>query len=182
MARAIIGRGHTLNYFYNFHIPAEFLLLFFFFRQQVASRKRVIIFNLMALFGVTVGAVLLFQYGIGEKFLSEWVCANNLVFTSWMLIMLLDIFEDDKKELNFYQPQMWQLLGLFFYTSCTLVIFSLWHYIMKNRDTVLNNLWIIHDIFNTLMYIIFTISFILERRNAAKGRPWQELNNFYVKN
>lgn len=70
---------------------------------------------------------------------------------------------------------MCYLLGLFFYSSCTMLIFALWDYIMANRDSYLKNLWIIHDVFNTFMYIIFSIGFLFE------VRFWNKTANINVK-
>lgn len=104
-------------------------------------------------------------YGISDSFLNNWLCINNYAYTIWCLLFLLEMYDNDEKITKIPSSTFLYLIGLFFYTSCTLIIFSLWNYIMLNADSLLVNLWIIHDVFNITMYVIFGIGFIIDFKN-----------------
>ena len=74
--------------------------------------------------------------------------------------MILEIYENDQILFDYKSSLFWLIIGLFFYTSCTVLIFSLWHYIKSMKSTRLDNLWIIRDFFNVIMYICFSIAFL----------------------
>jgi hypothetical protein len=115
---------------------------------------------------VVSGVVFLGMFGLAEKFLTEWLCINNICYTTWILVLLYELYENDKSIGEMNPSQLYYIAGLFFYASCTILVFSLWEYIMTHRDSYLKNLWIIHDVFNILMYTSFTIGFLSESREA----------------
>lgn len=151
-----------LNYFYNVNIIVELLILTSFFYPFFVTKTRCIIFRSTCFFSCVSGICFIYFNGIAEKFLNNWLCINNYSYTIWCLLFLLELYEDDEKITQIPISIFIFLIGLFFYTSCTLIIFSLWNYIMINEKSLLVNLWIIHDLFNVLMYISFTIGFILD--------------------
>ncbi|MBL6447929.1 hypothetical protein JMN32_16555 [Fulvivirga sp. 29W222] len=168
LARAFLGRVSILNVFYNINVGAEFVILYFFFNDGYSSRRQKI-FKILGVLCLLFGVFSISYWGVKTKFLTEWLCLNNLVYTSWILLSVLDIYEDDNRLLHTRRSYLLFLLGLFLYTSCTILIFGLWHYIMATSDSLLKNLWIIHDIFNTIMYIVFFIGFYSDYRGWEKS-------------
>jgi len=174
LARALLGRTSFLHILYNIYIIIELLVLFAFFYKSYSSKTHNKIHQITGALAMTFGFLAIIAQGISNQFLTEWLCLNNLVFTTWILLRILDIYKDDRSILSATPSQFLYLAGLFFYTSCTILIFALWDYIMSHSDTYLKNLWIIHDSFNTIMYISFTIGFYLEFRaftNPPKTIP-----------
>ncbi|MBL6444708.1 hypothetical protein JMN32_00200 [Fulvivirga sp. 29W222] len=168
LARAFLGRIPALNIFYNINVVVELFILYFFFRKSYSTNRKQQIFKILGAVCLLLGVISISYWGVESKFLTEWLCINNLVYTSWILLSVLDIYENDDRLLHTQRSYLLFLLGLFLYTSCTMLIFGLWHYIMANSDSLLKNLWIIHDVFNTIMYLVFLIGFYIDYRRQTK--------------
>ncbi|ELR73677.1 hypothetical protein C900_02081 [Fulvivirga imtechensis AK7] len=166
-----MGRVAVLNIFYNINVGIELVILYFFFNNSYSTPRKEQIFKVSGIFCMLFGLISILYWGIEDKFLTEWLCLNNLVYTSWILLSVLDIYENDDRLLHTKRSYLFFLLGLFLYTSCTMLIFGLWHYIMATRDSLLKNLWIIHDVFNTIMYLVFFIGFYHDYRGQKKSVP-----------
>lgn len=164
MAYAYLGRTPSLNYFYNSNIALEISLLYIFFKPYFLIGIYSKIFNLFGFVGLIVGIIYFLFFGIKDSFLTNWLCINNFIFTIWCLLFLLELYQNNQNKILFPISIFLYLFGIFFYTSCTMIIFTLWNYIMSNKNSLLNNLWIIHDVFNTLMYLLFGIGFILDSK------------------
>ena len=160
LARAFLGKASILSLFYNINIIIEFVLLSIFFYNFNFSKKRKALFNIFFVIGIVGGSLLFFKNDFVYRFQNDIVCLNNLIYTAWILTMILEIYENDQILFDYKSSLFWLIIGLFFYTSCTVLIFSLWHYIKSMKSTRLDNLWIIHDFFNVIMYICFSIAFL----------------------
>ncbi len=168
MARVALGRTPSLIYFYNIDIIVQYGVLYLFFVSKFTLVRSKKYFNVGNLFGVSVAIYFLIFKGISAKFNNEWVCINFLIFVFWILLLLLDYYENDEVYLKVKSNIFFFMIGLFFYTSCTLLIFSMWDYIMNNKASFLNNLWIIHDVFNVMMYFSFSIGFLFDTKILSK--------------
>lgn len=171
LSRAFLGRTPVLNVFYNVNVGVELLLLCLFFSKSFRPTFGRRIFYTTSLLCLLSGVVLIGMFGLKDKFLTEWLCINNLCYTAWILALLYDLYEDDKGIVEINTAQLYYIAGIFFYASCTILIFSLWEYIMTHRDSYVKNLWIIHDVFNILMYSSFTIGFLSESRRPITRTP-----------
>jgi hypothetical protein len=102
-------------------------------------------------------ASVLFIYS-GEffiRFLNEWACVNNIIYTAWILIIFYNQYSvENSSKLNFITPVFWIFISLLFYAPCASIIFSVWEY-LKQPD--FSSLKIIHHIVNINMYVCFTI-------------------------
>lgn len=161
LVRAFIERGPVVNTSYNLNIIAEFGFLFLFFSTNISHPKRKTIFLACGITGTVINIAYLIFWGISSRFLSELVCINNLVYTAWVFLTMLDLYEYDDIIVDKKLPLFWFLIGLFFYFCCTVLIFGLWDFIRSNENTGLRNLWIVHDIFNIVMYLFITKGFLL---------------------
>lgn len=166
LARAFLARTPILNVLYNVNVGLEFCLLWTFFNGYIRSPLRRWIFYSTSIICVLAGIAFTTAFGLREKFLTEWLCINNLCYTAWILVILYDLYEDDRRIVEIKKSQLYYIVGLFFYASCTILIFALWDYIMTHRDSYIKNLWIIHDVFNVFMYTAFTMGFISESNTS----------------
>ncbi|HTB52044.1 MAG TPA: hypothetical protein VK718_04645 [Ferruginibacter sp.] len=163
MVSEFMGTNTSLgNLFYNINIPIEYTVIFFFFKTSFFSKSKGKIFYFIAIAGFLMAIAFLVFDGIQKRFISEWVCFNNIIFTAWILLLLLEIYEDDSIYLGQKMPLFWYLLGLFFYTSCTVLIFCFWGYITTTRNEYFNVLFQVYDLFNIFMYIAFSIGLLLD--------------------
>jgi hypothetical protein len=150
----------TVYIFYNIYAPIEYTIIFLFFKTSFFSKRGRKIFYFSAIAGLVMAIYFLLFVGIRHRFLSEWVCFNNIIYTTWGLSLLLDIYEDDSVYLNQKMPLFWYLLGTFFFTSCTILIFCFWDYIMTIRNKSM--LFAVYGLFNIFMYIAFSIGLLLD--------------------
>ena len=106
--------------------------------------------------------------GLQGRFVSEWVCFNNIIYTAWILLLVLEIYEDDAISLHQQMPLFWYLLGMFFYTSCTILIFCFWDYIMTVKNKYFDMLFEVYGLFNIFMYVAFAIGLLLDVSDYLK--------------
>jgi hypothetical protein len=150
---------------YNINIPVEYTIILLFFKTSFLSKRRKKIFYSLAIAGIVLAIFFVVFIGIKDRFISEWVCFNNIIFTAWILLLLLEIYEDDSIYLNQKTPLFWYLLGLFFYTSCTVLIFCFWGYITTTTNHYFTILFQIYGLFNIFMYIAFSIGLVVDVMN-----------------
>lgn len=161
--RAFHGGSVMLNISYNLYTPVEFILLFILFFSNIKKKcfREIFYFTFAVFFGSLILAISFF--GLANKFISELVCIANILYCLWILLIILEQYGSDSFIITFRKPFFWYMAGVFLYAPCTLLIFSLWNYIKKNPDSFLNNLWIIHHVFNILMYLMFSVGLIKDR-------------------
>jgi hypothetical protein len=165
LLRAFTDNRALLTISYNAYTAAEFVLMFFFFKKTIQRKKIVYALSLLYLL---VSGFLLTRYGFFDRFLNEWVCANNFIYTAWVLLVLIEKYETgDSMRLDFQVPFFWYIAGLLFYCPCTTLVFSLWYYIRTHPDTSLQNLWVIHSVFNIALYFFITVGIL-------KNHQWHE--------
>ena len=167
LIRGALGRVDFIYLFYNINICVELTILYFFFKINIKTRLRLSIIKWFFVFSLCFGLFLTLNEGFGNRFFNEWVCVNNIMFTGWILLLLLEFYERDELIISPESPIFWFVIGLFLYTSCTVLIFSLWNYIMSHENTLLANLWIIHDMFNTIMYLVFSYGLFLYNKKQV---------------
>lgn len=163
---------HTqrLNVVYNVYTLLEFLLFYLFigrnFRRQAFKTISLTAVGLFYLFAVW----LVGRHGLYNKFLNELVCAANCTYLVWVFMYILEGSLSEQKLMNPALPFFWFVLGLLFYTPCTIFVFALTHYIQKSTNPFIHNLWSIQGLFNTLMYVLFAVGFYKSRLLARKQK------------
>ena len=155
---------------YNLYMILEFFLLLMFFRNKYHTITRNRIFNILWIICFLIGLISIAMYGIYDKFLSEWLCFNNLIYTTWILLLIYDLYERDEDISSLKTPTLLYLLGLFLYTSCTMLVFPFSERIRSSTNSYLKSLWIIHGVFNAFMYMAFSIGFIIENRAGYQNK------------
>ncbi|WP_143081088.1 hypothetical protein [Chitinophaga rupis] len=163
LLRFYIKEMPMLYFAYNIYTPLEFAGLYGLFHNKFFSPWALRIFKIAAIAYVFITIVIVGLLGLIHRFLNEWVCLNNLVYTIWILVFIIqEYYEEPLYQVNLRRPFFWYLSGLFFYAPCTLLIFSLWHYIKSMPGSSLSYLLIIHSVFNINMYLLFTIGFWMD--------------------
>lgn len=161
----------VLNLIYNAYTPIEFLLIYLFigreFRRRLARNCALVIAGLF----ISLFFFLIIRYGMNKRFLNELVCGANIAYLCWILMYILESIWDEKKLLDPQLPLFWHITALILYTPCTVLVFALYYYIDTSKNIVINNLWIIHGIFNTHLYLFFAIGFYKNKFNQP------DLNN-----
>jgi len=164
---ATMHHNRNLNIIYNIYTPVEFLFFYLLLgnklKQQVVFKT--ISFILIVVFLATL-ALLTWLYGIKDKFLNELVCVANITYLFWVFMFILKGLLNDEQLLNTRLPIFWFIAGLLLYTPCTIYVFAMTYYIEQSTNPFIHNLWSIHGIFNSLLYIFFSIGFYMNYRTV----------------
>ena len=153
---------------YNFYTILEFLVWLLIFKNKLVGIKRRIVFMLSVYLYCIFSLLLLLQFSFVNKFISEWVCLNNILFTFWILFYILNQFKSDQIDFSFTNSFTWYISFEILYSSCTFLVFSFWYY-KENNILILNKIKILHNIFNILLYVGFCRGFFLDKRSQQKG-------------
>ncbi|MBG6129517.1 hypothetical protein IWQ47_001180 [Aquimarina sp. EL_43] len=147
--------------FFNIYMIQELLFLAIFFNQFFPSGVKKTIFRTSVVLCFLLGVMLIIKNGF-TNFQTIWLCFNNIAYTMWSLLLLYKLYERDDTVFNTSYSLLFYIFGLFFYTSCTILVFGLWDYIRSHENSYLKNLNAIHSIYNVVMYVSFSIGFIIE--------------------
>lgn len=167
--KSFLDGTRVLTVVYNVYTPMEFIVYWIFFRRKITSQVRKKTLDVIACFFLMISAYLVYQNNIFERFLNEWVVLSNIFQVSWVGLCLLEYYYSEDGLINSSQPFFWFLIAITGYASCTAVFFSLWHLIKNNTGEQFYIVNAIHHIFNTLLYIFFTIGFL---KNLNKYHNW----------
>lgn len=150
-----IVQGDFLNTLYNIYTPCEFAIIYLLFNKAcyINLFKKIRLASVILFFGLS-GAIIT-RYHINHRFLNEWVCMANLCYVAWISIFILQSLLDNDEIPDYRFPMFWYVSGLMLYAPATALVFSFYYSIGKNE--LVKSLWIIHDIFNTTMYLFFAI-------------------------
>jgi len=168
---AFIPQKALLNCIYNIYTIIEFILVYFFIGNKASTLFFKKISRLTVMFFVLFLFVLIINEGLTNRFLNELVCVANIIYVSWIFSYVLENLFFENELLNIKLPMFWYLTGLILYTTCTALVFSFYYSIGKT--SILKNLWIIHNVFNTLMYILFAVGLY----KSTKQNSLQQIEN-----
>jgi hypothetical protein len=157
LMRAFIEDSDSLNIAYNLYTPIEFVLLYMLFKAHIYFTINKKVFDVLALTYILISPVLIFFYGFVSRFNNQWVCLNNIVYVTWLMLIIVDQFDAEKSQLNTNFSFFWYFIGILFYAPCTLVVFLLWKYLKNATPGLLLTLRLIHHSFNIAMYCFFAI-------------------------
>lgn len=150
-----------LDMVYNIYTIIEFLLFAIFFANKFKNRRRVCFFRITLIIYAIFGCLLVWFFGIRNRFLHEWVCLNNLCFTFWILLFVFEQYHSDEINFTFSNSLTWYLTVQLLYSPCTILVFSTWTYRFDGKY-ILDDVKVIHSIFNILLYLGFSIGFCLD--------------------
>ena len=143
------------NFVYNIYTPLEFLFLNFLFKKYMEGKIDKRIFVVSSISYIFISILFIYVYGLTAQFLKEWVCVNNLIYTTWILIIFYKQYSlANVIQFNFSTPVFWIFIGLLFYAPVASLYFSVYDYAQQPN---LNGLKSLHHIVNTSMYICFAV-------------------------
>lgn len=145
------------NFSYNLYSPIEwFIYLLLFYRKiYLHYFKKVFLFTIIISLATTLFSIT--DYNWFERFINEWTLVNNITYLVWAGLVITQAFIHDTEIITTGQPFFWYLTGILIYATCTTVVYSLWHRIAESdKHSVLRYLWTIQNLFNILLYILFT--------------------------
>lgn len=149
-----------LNTSYNIYTILEYSILFVVIKEKyISSFNRHIVRYTAVMYGV-IALVFLIQKGVGNRFLNDLVCVNNVIYMIWILLLLKEQYHTTDTFIQRRNPFAWYLLALLIYSPCTVFAFALYHYIREGNH-FLQNLWIIQSLCNILLYILFSVGLFL---------------------
>ncbi|EOR93102.1 hypothetical protein ADIARSV_3742 [Arcticibacter svalbardensis MN12-7] len=154
-----------LNVTYNLYTLIEFVLVYLLLERFISQRKY--LFKLTGFLYVSITIWFILNYGIVNDFLNDLVCVNNILYIVMILYILIEQLEnEDDKEflLQFKKHFFWYILAIFLYSASTLMVFSMWNYVKTHNSAYIQNIWIIHHVFNFLMYALFAGGFIVDSK------------------
>lgn len=102
-----------------------------------------------------------------QSYFNEWVCLANIIYLYWIFLFVLYCLKNEMRLLNTGLPIFWYISALLLYAPCTIFVFSLYSYIDGSGNPFIHQLWSIHGIFNTLMYVLFTIGLAQNRKKMV---------------
>lgn len=161
---AFIVQSEFLNSLYNIYTPVEFTIVYSFVAKSLSISLFKKIRTIMLIVFACFSFFIIGKYGLQKRFLNEWVCIANVCYIGWIFLYILECLIKNIDLLNPNLPMFWYLAGLILYTPCTALVFSFYYYIGKNA--LIKNLWVIHDIFNTILYIFFAIGLYKSYRES----------------
>jgi hypothetical protein len=157
-----------LTVLYNLYTPFEFFMLYLMFRNKFTYRWNLAIFKCSVCLYILLSAIAIAYTGVVHRFVNEWVCLNNLIFTGWTLLFITEQFwREDGTDFHAGAPFLWYISAYFLYSPCTLLVYSLWNRIHGQHGLLPDGLRLIHNVFNILMYVFFTIGLKLNYRAQA---------------
>jgi hypothetical protein len=146
--------SHDVRIFlYNAYIMVDFVIwgYIFLINSHNQALKNLIKFSI--LLSVCISVYLFISSGIQLRFYSELICLNSLLQVLFILAYFYSLYlTDDKIELQ-RKPIFWFSLGLLLYAPVTY-----FHFAFHSR--VSENIAIIHNLMNSLMYLIFSIGIV----------------------
>lgn len=148
------------SFFYNLYIPVEVLCIYYFFRTSINSinLRRVIDVSLVVSF--ITGMYVFDHYFFEKRFYGEWVGVNNIIYTGWILLLLVQIYAEDTP-FDTHQPIFWFVLGLFLFASSTSVVYALYNYMLNPQHKQLKSIKLVSSFFNIVMYLCWAYCFYL---------------------
>lgn len=148
---------------YNAYILADVVIWGYIF--LINSQNRVLrnLIRMSMLLSIFISLVLFRSTGIECRFYSELICLNSLLQVVFILAYFYSLYLTDQKMELQQKPIFWFSLGLLLYAPVTY-----FHFAFHSR--VSENVAIIHNLMNALMYIIFSIGILANVYPLAKAK------------
>ena len=145
---------------YNFFTTLEFVFYFFVLKEVILNRqiKKIIFFVLLIYPIITFLNIFLIQKM--TVFNSVTYSIGCLLIVTFSISYFFELFQLVDSINLLLQPAFWICSGLLFYFSCTFPLFGLANFIKSPPKIIWNNLAIISNLLDVLLYSSFTIAFL----------------------
>lgn len=143
------------NILYNIYTFVDHIFWagIFYLNSNRRNLKWVILFSVILF---SMYSINLFNVsGFHSRFLTGLVALNHIFQVIWVLSFYYSLYmEDDIYELE-KMPIFWYSLGLLLYAPTSYFLFVYFEEVRDQKK--FPELWIIHNLLNTLMYMVFTV-------------------------
>lgn len=160
------GRSNTLLYsiFYVFLFNFYFFVLYHIIHKAKAKNAIAV---LMVIFTLLATANFIFYQGL-KHYHSLTYSIGSLCIVSVCAYYFLELFQLQHSVNLMREPGFWICSGLIFFFSCGFPIFGAVNIMNVLPKVLLNNLGILLNILNILLYTLFSIAFLC-RNNTRKS-------------
>jgi hypothetical protein len=133
-------------------------------------RRRFVKGIIALLFFVQLGTYIGFviQNGLNARFFYDLVCLSSVVQLVFVLTYFYERYRSSQIRTLEREPMFWFCLGLLLYNPNTYFLF-VYYELVREQQSVYSGLWILHDILNTCMYILFTLGIFLNSKSFSKA-------------
>ncbi|MDB5206698.1 MAG: hypothetical protein JWR72_1773 [Flavisolibacter sp.] len=152
-----------LNLSYNLYTPVEFGILYAVFLSKYRTSSSRLIMQASLGIYLIICSYFFISFGLESKFLNGLVCANNIIYMLWILLLLKQEYSKDSMLIVKGNAFTWYLISIIIYAPSTLIVFALYYYIRDESSPVLMNLWIIQSICNILLYLLFSTGLLIRK-------------------
>ena len=152
-------------FYYNSYIIVDAFfwpLVFWKIQKNQKSRK---LYLLLLVFNILIVFIGVLYLGFTRNFAYQLVCINSIFQVIFVAIYFYDLSSFRQYLSLILIPTFWFSIGLLFYAPTTFFLFLFYDRINKLVvSSELNYLWELHNFFNTFMYLMFSIGFVISKR------------------
>lgn len=147
--------GNAKSAVYNFYTFADlaiWALLFYVNSKRIEVRVPILLFTI-----AFIGYALYLYQGLSftDRFVNELACISSLIQVFFVLAFFYSLYYNQLNIQLERKPIFWFSLGLLAYAPVTYFLLVFYNEV-RGKDEY-SDLWIIHNIMNTGMYVIFAI-------------------------
>ncbi len=154
--------------FYNTYSLLDSLVWGYIFYRNSRNKKIKIIITTIIFSEVIFAFYLFSSIGIYTRFFTELVCLNSLLELLWVLSFFYERYKRDEVAALEKEPMFWYCLGILVYAPTTYFLFVFFEVVRFSNDVNYKNLWSIHYLLNTSMYLIFSIGILTNVLKPSK--------------
>ena len=140
---------------------------FIFLRSSRSKKIKILTVFLLCVQAIAFIWTCLF-FGIASRFYNEFVCWDSLLQIFWVLSYFYEKYKYNAVSAFEREPLFWFCLGILIYAPTTYFHFAYFKIIRVDKSPEVANLWNLHSLLNGLMYMIFFIGIIVNRKRASR--------------
>jgi hypothetical protein len=143
---------------FSIFIIVQFTLFSFFFYSSLKGK--------WVKFIPIVGALIFYGFAIAnftnKQFDSISTSLSSVLIISYCILLLYEQIKNSGTDLVYYNKKFWIIIAFFIYSSATLFLYI---YFSTLSQEQVHSYWIINNFFEILKNILFSVSFIMKKRD-----------------
>ena len=156
------------NYAYNIYTPIEFGCYFIIFDSRLKNHSYKLSKFLFLIYAITCIYFLL-EFDLSKDFINQWPIVNSMIYLIFIFLLVWSSFKNDDEILLPRNSLFWYVTGILEFSVCTCLFYLFWQKIKKSEPgSVLKILWTVQNIFNIVLYLLFTIGILKSTREKVK--------------
>ncbi len=159
-------KRHSNLFIYNPFSAFEFVFYIWLLRAIIRNKlvKKILIV-LLVLYPIGAGINIYFFQGI-NGFHSITYAVGCLLIITFSTYYFYELFLIPEPVNLLFEPAFWICTGLLFFYSCTFPLFGLSNIVTSLPRIIINNIEIIINMLNSLLYLMFSIAFLCTIRKT----------------